>query len=87
MKRQHSGGLRTPKRRKLQMSIRSMFLNNGPKFTESVGIQPTCRYCGRKFKAAQGLSNATGHQNARRISAGFVFFSCESLSILEKLRR
>ena len=56
MKRIHSGGLRTPKRQKLQMSIRSMILNNGPKFTESLGLQPCCRYCGRKFKAAQGLS-------------------------------
>ena len=54
MKRRHNGGLRTSKRR--QMSVRSMLLNYGPKFTESVGFQPTCRYCGRLFKAAQGLS-------------------------------
>ena len=33
-----------------------MLVNNGPKFTESVGLQPTCRYCGRMFKSAQGLS-------------------------------
>ena len=56
MKRGHNGGLRAPKRPKLQMSIRSMWLNNGPKYTESFGLQPTCRYCGRMFKSTQGLS-------------------------------
>ena len=56
MKRVHNGGLQDRKRPKLQMSIRSMLINQGPKFTESVGLQPTCRYCGRMFKAAQGLS-------------------------------
>ena len=56
MKRVRKGGLQTPKRPKLQMSIRSMLVNNGPKFTESVGLQPTCRYCGRMFKSTQSLS-------------------------------
>ena len=55
MKRGYHGRLRGPKRPKVQMSIRSMLLKDGPKFTESVGVQPTCRYCGRMIKGAQGI--------------------------------
>ena len=83
MKRGYHGGLRGPKRPKVQMSIQSMLLKDGPKFTESVGLQPTCRYCGRMFKGAQGLSaHIFMHQRA-----GLIFLSREIavFTELEKL--
>ena len=56
MKRNHVDNPRKSKRPKVQQSVRNMFLNIGPKFVEAVGVQPTCGYCGRKFKASQGLA-------------------------------
>ena len=56
MKRNRVDNPRKPKRPKVQQSVRNMFLNIGPKFVEAVGVQPTCGYCGRKFKAPQGLT-------------------------------
>ena len=48
-------GERQPKRRKIQQSIRSMFLRSGPVFVEAPGIQQVCGYCNRRFMAPQGM--------------------------------
>ena len=46
---------RLAKRPKIQQSITNMFSGVGPKFTEVVGVQLLCPYCGHKFRAPQGL--------------------------------
>ena len=65
MKRDLDFGQRRGRPSKLQRSIRSMFVKSGPKFVEAVGLQLTCRYCARKFKAPQGLvSHIHMHEQA-----------------------
>ena len=46
---------RLAKRPKIQQSITKMFSGVGLKFTEVVGVQLLCPYCGHKFRAPQGL--------------------------------
>ena len=60
---------------KLQGSIRSMFVQSGPKFVETVGVQLTCRYCDRKFKAPQGLvAHIHMHERAGMMLKDFLFY-------------
>ena len=56
MKLYQTDNPRAGKRPKIQLSIFNMLRNSGPKLVETVGVQPTCRYCGRKFQAPQGLA-------------------------------
>ena len=77
MKRKLNAGQRRGKPQKLQRSIRSMFVQSGPKFVETVGVQLTCRYCDRKFKAPQGLvAHIHMHERAGMNLSDFLFNIC-----------